>query len=92
MSVGAGATSAGALSIFARPGVVDIFETHVDAEQKNLNLTYIGSSFSFVEVDTLIEKKRQLRGQDKQCDEKRSKARGRTNQPSSSGAIYHYYL
>ena len=34
VSVGAGATSAGALSIFARPGVVDIFETHVDAEQK----------------------------------------------------------
>ena len=34
MSVGAGTTSAGALSIFARPGVVDIFETHVDAEPK----------------------------------------------------------
>ena len=34
VSVGAGATSAGALSIFARPGVVDFLETHVDAEQK----------------------------------------------------------
>ena len=36
--VGAGATSVGALSIFARPGVVDISKTHVDAEPKTSNL------------------------------------------------------
>ena len=34
LSVGAGMTSAEALAIFVRPGVGDIFETHVDAELK----------------------------------------------------------
>ena len=44
VSVGAGATSVGALSIIARPEVVDFFETHDDAEPLyyffNVNFIY----------------------------------------------------
>ena len=56
--------------------------------------TYIGISFSFVEIDfDSIAKRRLLRGNElerQQCKCDETEPRGRSNQPSSSGAIYQY--